>query len=769
MTKSHVHGFPRIGPRRELKFATEGYWAGKVSAEELEAVAKTIRQDNWGFMNQAGIDLMPSNDFSFYDQVLDAICLLGAVPARYGHQGGPVDLDTYFAMARGNQRNGADVTAMDMTKWFNTNLHYIVPELDAKTQFALSGDKPVRQYEEARLLGLDTVPVVLGPLSFLLLSKPSSEAAPGFDCLSLLDALLPVYEQLLARLAASSAGWVQIDEPVLVQDRTGDELAAFKGAYERLGAIAARPKILINTYFDHVGDAYPILRALPVDGVGLDFVAGAKNEQLIMKHGGLDDKTLFAGVVNGRNIWRTDLPNALSQLGRLEEICDDLVVASSCSLAHVPVDLSQEPNLDPEIKPWLSFAHQKVEEIAALARARNEGVNSIRRILSENSTAVQSRANSPRTQNPAVRERLAGLTAADEHRATPYSSRREAQQKALGLPLFPSTTIGSYPQTHEIREARAKLRKGELTTESYADEMRKEIERVVRFQESAGLDVLVHGEPERNDMVQYFGEQLDGYAFTENGWVQSYGTRCVRPPIIFGDIVRPKPMTVEWTRYAQSLTTKPMKGMLTGPVTMLMWSFVRDDQPSGETCKQLALAIRDEVSDLEADGVAVIQVDEPAIREGLPLRADQREKYLEWAVQSFRLSTSSVKPGTQIQTHMCYSDFGDIIEAIDGLDADVALIEAARSNMELLDDFHSSGYEREIGPGVYDIHSPRVPSVEEMADKLRTAAKLLDPQRVWVNPDCGLKTRAWPETETSLKNMVAAALQVRKEFGPAGG
>lgn len=766
MIRSHAHGFPRIGPRRELKTATEGYWAGKVSREDLIEAGRSLRRANWQMMKEAGIDIIPSNDFSFYDQVLDTVCLVGAIPARYGGAGavkdGQVGLDTLFAMARGRQGKGYDVTAMDMTKWFDTNLHYIVPELDDATEFALSGDKPFAEHLEAFKLDIQTSPVILGPVSFLLLSKPSDRAKEDFNPLTLLDRLLPVYEQILTRLGNQGADWVQLDEPAFVQDRNSEELAALRVALGRLGDLNGRPRIMVNTYFDHVGEAYPILREAPIEAIGLDFVAGAGNEELIGLHGGSKEKALFAGVVDGRNVWINDLERSLDLVRRLNSVFSGVVVSTSCSLIHVPIDLDAEEDLDPEVRPWLAFARQKVREVAVVAQGLNEGTDAISEFLSANRYALESRRTSTKNTSPRVRERIAKLRQEDERRAADYAARRQAQRDLLNLPAFPTTTIGSYPQTKDIREARARLRKGELTLDAYTEIMHREIERVVRFQEKAGLDVVVHGEPERNDMVQYFAEQLEGYLFTQNGWVQSYGTRYVRPPIIYGDVMRPHGMTVEWLKYAQSLTDKPVKGMLTGPVTMLMWSFVRDDQPASETCKQLALAIRDEVAELESAGFRIIQVDEPAIREGLPLRRERWEDYLEWAVQSFRLSTSGVSNQTQIQTHMCYSNFGDIINAIDAMDADVALIEAARSNMELLEDFKNSGYEKEIGPGVYDIHSPRVPSVEEMAEKLRAAARVLDPEKIWVNPDCGLKTRAWEETEAALRNMVAAAAEVRK-------
>ncbi|MEX2586401.1 MAG: 5-methyltetrahydropteroyltriglutamate--homocysteine S-methyltransferase [Actinomycetota bacterium] len=769
MAQSNVSGFPRIGPHRELKFATEAYWAGKTSAEELNKVGADIRRQNWAMMRDKGVDLIPSGDFSFYDQVLDTIALVGAVPDRYGHAGGKVDLDTYFAMARGRQTTDQDVIAMEMTKWFNTNYHYIVPELGPDTKFALSSDKPFDQYLEAKQQGIQTVPTLVGPLTFLLLGKPAPGVAEDFQPLDLLDALVPVYEQVIAKLGELGAEWVQLEEPILAQDRSPAELKELAGAYERLAEVAGRPKMVVKTYFEHVGEALPPLAGLPIEGLGLDFVAGEKNMDLLDGHGKLEGKTLFAGVVDGHNVWINDLAKSLRLLRRLTDLASEVVVSTSCSLQHVPVDLTLDPQLDPEVGAWLAFAVQKVDEVVILAGGMSQGVGAVTAEIESNAKALQSRRTSSRSVNPSVRDRMKSLSESDYSRTSEYAERQTVQSSQLNLPLFPTTTIGSYPQTDGIRRARAALRKKDITKEQYVEAMKEEVERVVRFQEKVGLDVLVHGEPERNDMVQYFAEQMDGYLFTTNGWVQSYGSRYVRPPIIYGDIHRPYPMTVEWLTYAQSLTDRPVKGMLTGPVTMLMWSFVRDDQPESDTCLQLALALRDEVKDLEAAGFHVIQVDEAAFREGLPLRSERRDDYLDWAVRCFRLTTAGVADETNIQMHMCYSEFGDIIEAIDALDVDVALIEASRSNMELLEDFAKQGYKRSVGPGVYDIHSPRVPSVEEMAEKLRIASKKLDRRWIWVNPDCGLKTRGWEETEPSLTNMVAAAVELRKEYSGTGG
>jgi 5-methyltetrahydropteroyltriglutamate--homocysteine methyltransferase len=774
---STVHGFPRIGDRRELKTATEGYWAGRVPTEELEATGRELRRQTWTFLRDAGIGQVPSNHFSLYDQVLDTCVLVGAVPERYGRQRDrDVDLDTYFAMARGR----SDVTAMEMTKWFDTNYHYLVPELGPEVEFRLAArPKPLAELAEARELGIATRPVLLGPVTFLLLGKPSAggpgASSPGsrskptaatFDRLSLLDPLLEVYAELLDELEAAGAEWVQLDEPAFVQDRSRAELDALARAYDRLGRSGDRPKLLVSSYFDHLGDALGVLAGAPVDGIGLDLTRdGARNLELLASTGGIGDRTLVAGVVDGRNVWANDLERSLSTLATLLGLAGDVVVSTSCSLQHVPIDLDAEQSLDPEVRPWLAFARQKVAEVATLARGLAEGTEAIAEELTTNRRTLAARRQSDRTRDPAVRRRLEVVGEPDLHRASPYDVREKAQRARLGLPPLPTTTIGSFPQTGDVRKARAARRRGELDEAGYTDRMRAEIADVIRLQDELELDVLVHGEPERNDMVQYFGEQLAGVAVTELGWVQSYGTRYVRPPIIFGDVSRPAPMTVEWLTYAQSLTERPVKGMLTGPVTMLKWSFVRDDQPLAATARQLALAIRDELADLEAAGIGVIQVDEPALREALPLRGDRRRAYLTWAVEAFRLATAGVRDETQIHTHMCYSEFGEILPAIDGLDADVTSIEAARSRMELVRDLEQAGYGREIGLGVYDIHSPRVPPPDEMKTLLEEALEAVGPSRLWVNPDCGLKTRDYPEVVAALRNMVAAARSVRERLG----
>ena len=762
MALSHVVGYPRIGTRRELKRATESYWDGEVSREDLQATARALRLEAWTRMRDAGITLIPSNTFSFYDQMLDTTAMVGAVPARYGQPADrDVDLDTYFAMGRGAQSGGLDVTAMEMTKWFDTNYHYIVPELGPETTFRLASRKPVDEYLEARAAGIETVPVLIGPLSYLLLGK-THDHEHDFDRLSLLPALLPVYIEVLTALRDAGATWVQFDEPTLVLDRTPAELEALKRAYTALAGVAGNTKLLVETYFGDVDEAFFTLTNLPVAAIGLDLHRGQRNLELLRKHGLPGGKYLAAGVVDGRNVWINDLAASQRLLTELGELVgpDRVIVSSSCSLMHAPLELERENRLDAELRSWLAFANQKVDEVATLARAL-EDRNGVADALAANASALASRRTSPRTNNPEVRTRVAATTEADYRRPGSVVERRTAQRARLGLPPYPTTTIGSFPQTPELREARAALTEKTLTTEGYERVIEQEIERVVRLQEELDLDVLVHGEPERNDMVEYFGERLSGFAFTRFGWVQSYGSRYVKPPIVFGDVARPEPMTVRWSTYAQSLTSRPMKGMLTGPVTILNWSFVRDDQPRAETCRQIALAIRDEVVDLEAAGLGVIQIDEPALREGLPLRQSDWTGYLAWSVPCFRLSASGVRDDTQIHTHMCYADFNDIMGAISDLDADVISVENSRSDAELLEAFRDFHYDKEIGPGVYDIHSPRVPPAEEMTGRLREAVRVLDPDLVWVNPDCGLKTRRYEETVPALQHLVAAAKAMR--------
>lgn len=762
--RATVYGYPRQGPDRELKKAIEGYWKGRVTADALRATAAELRRANWRRLADAGIHEVPTGDFSYYDHVLDTTVALGAIPERHRVAVETDALDGYFAMARGTQ----DVAPLEMTKWFDTNYHYLVPELGPDTVFAADSAKQVAELKEALALGLTARPVLVGPVTYLLLAKPAPGVAADFEPLTLLDRLLPVYARILADLRAAGAEWVQLDEPALVQDRTPAELNAAGRAYRDLGARTDRPKLLVASYFDRLGEALPVLAKAPVEGLALDFTeAAGGNLQALAAVGGLPGKRLVAGVVNGRNVWVNDLSASLATLGTLLGLADRVDVAASCSLLHVPLDAAAERDIEPQIRRWLAFARQKTAEVVTLAKGLAQGTGAITAELAANRADLASRAGSPITHDAAVRSRAAAATAGDARRSQPYAERAAAQRAHLGLPLLPTTTIGSFPQTGELRTARADLRAGRIGTAAYEDRVRAEIQEVVAFQEKTGIDVLVHGEPERNDMVQYFAERLTGYLATQHGWVQSYGTRYVRPPILAGDISRPEPMTVRWTAYAQSLTSRPVKGMLTGPVTMLAWSFVRDDQPLGETARQVALALRDEVTDLEAGGARVIQVDEPALRETLPLRAADRAGYLAWATEAFRLTTGGVRPDTQIHTHMCYAEFGDIVRAIDDLDADVISLEAARSHMQVARELAAHGYPREAGPGVYDIHSPRVPSVTEAAGLLRTGLKAIPAERLWVNPDCGLKTRGWPETRASLENLVAAARTVRGELSPS--
>jgi 5-methyltetrahydropteroyltriglutamate--homocysteine methyltransferase len=762
--RATVYGYPRQGPERELKKAVEGYWKGRVTADALKAVAAGLRRSNWQELAAAGIHEVPTGDFSYYDHVLDTTVMVGAVPVRHRAAVEADALDGYFAMARGTQ----DAAPLEMTKWFDTNYHYLVPELGPGTVFTANSAKPVTELEEALTLGLTARPVLVGPVTYLLLAKPAPGVPADFDPLTLLDRLLPVYAEVLADLRAAGAAWVQLDEPALVQDRTPAELNAAARAYRGLGALIDRPKLLVASYFDQLGDALPVLAKAPVEGLALDFTeSAAANLDALAAVGGLPGKRLIAGVVNGRNIWVNDLEKSLSTLGTLLGLADRVDVAASCSLLHVPLDSARERDIDPQILRWLSFAKQKTSEIVTLAKGLAQGADTITGQLAANRADLASRASSPITQDPGVRARTAAVTAADARRSQSYAERAAAQRSHLRLPLLPTTTIGSFPQTGELRTARADLRAGRIDTAGYEERIKAEISEVISFQEKAGLDVLVHGEAERNDMVQYFAEQLTGCLATRHGWVQSYGTRYVRPPVLAGDVSRPQPMTVRWTSFAQSLTEKPVKGMLTGPVTMLAWSFVRDDQPLGDTARQVALALRDEVGDLEAAGTSVIQVDEPALRETLPLRGADRPAYLAWATEAFRLTTGGVRPDTQIHTHMCYAEFGDIVQAIDDLDADVISLEAARSHMQVARELAAHGYPREAGPGVYDIHSPRVPSTEEAAELLRTGLKAIPAERLWVNPDCGLKTRGWPETRSSLESLVDAARTVREELSPS--
>lgn len=761
--RATVYGYPRQGQGRELKKAIEGYWKGRVSADDLQQTAAGLRRTHWRQLVDAGIHEVPTGDFSYYDHVLDTTVMVGAIPDRHRAAMAADALDGYFAMARGTQ----DVAPLEMTKWFDTNYHYLVPELDPNTIFTADSSRQVAQVREALALGHFPRPVLVGPITYLSLAKPAPGVDERFNPLTLLDRLLPVYAEVLADLRAAGARWVQLDEPALVQDRSPAELNAASRAYQTLGTLTDRPQLLVASYFDRLGEALPVLAGSPVEGLALDFTeSAAANLKDIAAVGGLSGKRLVAGVVNGRNIWINDLEKSLATLGTLLGLADRVDVAASCSLLHVPLDASAESEIDPDIARWLAFARQKTAEVTVLARGLTEGTQAIAAELAANRADLLARATSVITRDPAVRARTSAVTEADSRRSEPYPERAKAQRARLALPLLPTTTIGSFPQTSELRTARAALKAGRIDTAAYEELIESEIREVLAFQEGAGIDVLVHGEPERNDMVQFFAEQLTGYFATQHGWVQSYGTRYVRPPILAGDISRAKPLTVRWTTYAQSLTDRPVKGMLTGPVTMLAWSFVRDDQPLGETARQVALALRDEVGDLEEAGTSVIQVDEPALRETLPLRGADRPEYLAWATEAFRLTTSGVRSDTQIHTHMCYAEFGDIVEAIDDLDADVISLEAARSHMQVATELAAHGYPREAGPGVYDIHSPRVPTVAEAADLLRKGLAALPAERLWVNPDCGLKTRGWAETQASLKNLVAAAARVRGELPP---
>ena len=760
-----VLGYPRIGPNRELKRAVESFWAGRISAAQLEQQAAELRSSTRDHLVSLGLTepaAVPSS-FSFYDQVLDVLATVGAVPPRFAHlraADGSLDLAAYFALARGDD----EVAPLEMTKWFDSNYHYLVPEIGPETELRLVSDRIVAEYVEAREAGVVTRPVVVGPVTFLLLSKPSDDAPAGFRPLDRLADLLPVYAELLGRLAAAGAPWVQLDEPALVTDALDVPAervrAAVTDAYRALASDLAvgaqRPAILLAAPYGDLGENLPTVAASDVEAVALDLVKGHAPDVVE----GLARKTLVAGVVDGHNVWRADLDARLSQVEALAALGGRVTVGTSTSLFHVPHTTAAETQLDAGLRSWLAFADEKVAEVVTLARGLVEGRDAVASEIAAASAALADRATAAGVRVEAVRARTAGLTPSDLERGD-AADRRTAQAERLGLPPLPTATIGSFPQTTDIRVARAAHARGELSDAQYDAAMEAEIARVIALQEEIGLDVLVHGEPERNDMVQYFAELLDGFAVTRNGWVQSYGTRCTRPSILWGDVSRPAPMTVRWTRFAQSLTPRPVKGMLTGPVTIMAWSFVRDDVPLAETANQIGFALRDELADLEAAGVAIIQVDEPALRELLPLRRADQPAYLDWSVSSFRLATSGVRPGTQVHTHLCYSEFGEVIGAIDALDADVTSIEAARSRMEILDELRASGFGRGVGPGVYDIHSPRVPSVEELGELIGLAAADVDPGLLWINPDCGLKTRGYAEVTPALTNLVAATRAAR--------
>ena len=764
--KSNILGYPRIGEKRELKKANEAFWAGKISAEELLSVAAEIRLHNWKLQQKSGIEHIASNDFSLYDQVLDASVSFNAIPKRYEPVKSKSELELYFALARGYQKEGIDITAMEMTKWFDTNYHYIVPEFTKNQQFSLRKNVALAYFNEAKAHGIHTKPVLIGAVTYLLLGK---EKEDGFDRLDLIDNLLPVYKQILRELAEAGADWIQIDEPFLNLDLCEKSKAIYKKVYAELAKDFPQLKFIITTYFDALKDNTDLAVSLPSAALHIDLVRGAEQLDVVLKNFP-EDKILSLGVVDGRNIWKNNFEKSLELIRKAEAKlgAERLWIASSSSLLHSPCNLELENDekvLTPEIKQWLAFAKQKVTEIATLkAIATGKITPEIQAIFDENRKAAENRKTSSLIHDNSVKERVAKITAKDDVRLSPFAVRKELQHKALKLPLFPTTTIGSFPQTTEVRSWRAKFKKGELTQNEYDNLLEKEIEESIRFQEEAQIDVLVHGEFERNDMVEYFGELLKGYTFTKFGWVQSYGSRCVKPPIIFGDVSRPEPMTVRWSKFAQSLTEIPVKGMLTGPVTILQWSFVRDDQPRSQTCLQIALAIRDEVVDLEKAGIKVIQIDEPAVREGLPLRKAEWNAYFDWAIKAFRISASGVKDETQIHTHMCYSEFNDMIEAIADMDADVITIECSRSQMDLLDVFAEFKYPNEIGPGVYDIHSPRVPSQEEMTNLMKKAVNVVPKEQLWVNPDCGLKTRHWPETKAALVAMVETAKELRNLY-----
>ncbi|MCK5384652.1 MAG: 5-methyltetrahydropteroyltriglutamate--homocysteine S-methyltransferase [Alphaproteobacteria bacterium] len=772
-------GFPRIGDMRQLKKAVEGYWKSKVSQDELLNTGKELRAHNWQLQNNAGMDHIPSGDFSFYDHILDLTATLGLVPKRYGWDGNEIKLDTYFAMARGAQQGDLDVTAMEMTKWHDTNYHYIVPEFEEGMTPKLSYSKIFDHYQEAKDLGIETRPVIVGPATYVFLGKAQYE---DFSHEEMVKKLIPVYNEILQKLSDMGAQWVQIDEPVFCLDLCPIGRDVVNAAYNNGTESLKKPdglKLLVASYFDTLRDNADLFYSLPVDALHVDLCRGpnqantnANNAQKTLdealdKIG--DDKVLSVGIIDGRNIWSNNLSASLDMLEKATEKLgnDRVFVAPSCSLLHTPVDLDSETQMDEELKSWLAFATQKVSEITILTKGLNESRESITKELTASDAIQEDRKTSTRIHNEEVKQRASSITPEMKRRNSPFAQRDKIQREALNLPLYPTTSIGSFPQTPDIRKARAAYKKGELNDAAYKEAMQAEIKSVIDFQHEVGIDILVHGEPERNDMVEYFGEQLSGFAFTKFGWVQSYGSRCVKPPIIFGDVSRPNPMTVEWSKYAQSQTDKVMKGMLTGPVTILQWSFVRDDQPRSATSRQISLAIRDEVADLEAAGIRIIQIDEAAFREGLPLRKDDWKAYLNRAVEDFHVTSCCVGDETQIHTHMCYSEFNDIIESIAAMDADVISIETSRSQMELLDAFVAFKYPNDIGPGVYDIHSPRVPSVQEMVNLLEKAKDVLDEHQIWVNPDCGLKTRGWAEVKPALKNMVEAAIIMREKMAAA--
>ncbi len=767
MLKNNL-GYPRVGSQRQLKKACESYWAGKITKNELFHEAWKIREQNWNLQLEAGIDLLPCNDFSFYDQMLDMSLLLGVVPKRFTpvltEVPGNTETDLYFAMARGYQKDGLDITAMEMTKWFDTNYHYLVPEFTANQEFRVFSDKPFAEFNSAKqLTGKNAKPVIIGPVTYLLLGKEKYETADEkpFNRIDFIKKLVPVYVNAINKFKAFGAEWIQLDEPVLCLDLTDAERQAFEFAYKEISRSCPGINILLATYFEGLQNNTGLAVNLPVTALHIDLVRAPQQLNDVLGEASRNKIILSLGVVDGRNIWKNDYEKSLALIDTAVKTLgkDRVMIAPSCSLLHTPFDLDLETELQPEIKNWMAFAKQKLNELNELSQI----LDGNEYLLETNKIANESRKASSLIHKTEVKSRVANISEAESQRTSNFQIRQALQAERFNLPLFPTTTIGSFPQTDDIRQLRAKLKKGEISLLQYDEAIEAATLNSIRLQEEIGLDVLVHGEFERNDMVEYFGELLDGFLFTKNGWVQSYGSRCVKPPVIFGDVSRPADMTVRWSSFAQANTEKPMKGMLTGPITILQWSFVRDDQPRSVTANQIALAIRDEVVALEKAGINIIQIDEPAIREGLPLRKKDRTEYLDWAIRAFRISASGVKDETQIHTHMCYSEFNDIIQNIAEMDADVITIETSRSQMELLDAFADFNYPNEIGPGVYDIHAPRIPTVEEMVSLLEKAAVSIPVRNLWVNPDCGLKTRKWPETKQALINMVNAAQVIREK------
>ena len=752
MIKIASIGYPRIGPKRELKVALENFWKSDISEAELQTVAKDLRSKNWQTQKENGVDLISSNDFSFYDQVLDTICLLGAIPKRYKWDGKEVSLKTYFAMARGSQTSELDAPALEMTKWFDTNYHYLVPELSKDQAFKLSTNKPFEEFKEAKKFGFNTKPIILGPLSFLLLAK----GLDGFKTINLLDKILPVYKEIIKKLSELGAEWIQIDEPILVKDLDSQVVSQIKNTLNELKKSSGSSKILVATYFEDLNDEVKNeIFESDIDAVHLDLVRGNRNKGYVKN----SKKQLSLGLIDGRNVWKADLKEKIEFIKN--NTSGDIIIASSCPLLHTPYDLDLEQKVPQEIKRWLSFSKQKLQELNIIKNFINNNTHQTE--LKKNTDDVQDRKTSKLIHDNAVKDRIKIINKSITDRKSSYTLRAKVQKDIFSLPKYPTTTIGSFPQTSDVRQARAKFKRGEIDEKSYDKFLEEKTIDAIRKQEKIGLDVIVHGEFERNDMVEYFGEQLKGFTFTSSGFVQSYGSRCVKPPIIYGNVSRPKPMTVRWSKFAQDQTKQIVKGMLTGPITILQWSFVRDDQPRKNTAQEIAFAIRDEVQDLEKNGIRMIQIDEPALREGLPLKKKDWKEYLEWSVDCFKISSGVVKDETQIHTHMCYAEFEDIINSIAALDADVISIETSRSRMELLTTFEKFKYPNEVGPGVYDIHSPRVPTKDEMKELIKKASKLIDSKRVWVNPDCGLKTRGWPETTAALEKMVEAAKELRNE------